>query len=793
MARRAPFRRRSSSGRFSRYIASRRVLTRQVHATTPVRFLRRLNLLPANAEQEPVSWDVSDSWFEAPVVDSGLPAFDTRDAAEAVRPAAATSPADAESLAVGHPVFHEELPEQLQRTVRSPEISFRRGIRMQPDRPLQADALRRTQVRPLDSTEQLDDAAAVMSIADSDSRPARALPAHIVEDVAIGPETAALVIPLNKDEVALQLGDALASSPNVTHQSDAREDERRAGEAAVPFPAVPVDSTEPQRVDATYSIAREERLSVAASQQRPSLLPPSTSVSSDRKVDVDRMHLPDAALQTPLVIEKSREIVADAVPDAPIADQRISAAAVEPVHHMSDVRVDEAHSAAIASNSAVHEREQHTAVDDDCGAPRTLTAQSPRATEAGSPTAHAPSRLPLRRARRAHVEEFHRERSSPTGDPTINQGKSDAQRRARSVNDPAESTRRISVQQSAEESAATLFQTSADQDLSPAAWAARLASFLRGPVKPAAGQHPRPAMPVSPSGDRKKTEKVRVAGDRESRVHLSQHTRRLLTPLVGVDPDTVAVLQGPVPNEIASQRRADALAIGDETVVLRQSFRESSPADVGLLAHELTHIARRRQPRFVPPAARHRSARTALQYDAAVTLNDEEALALRVESHVRAVAPVTARSPGAPSADGADDGDESADAVSLPAFHEQPIVLSQPRATDQWGGLPAPWEPLPEWATSTPQPVPEASKAPIEAAPVRVVAPQTTTALANAPVVSAADESRTVETAVSESPAPTPDASASTSPDLDALARQVYAVLKRRLETEARREFMVRS
>ena len=54
--------------------------------------------------------------------------------------------------------------------------------------------------------------------------------------------------------------------------------------------------------------------------------------------------------------------------------------------------------------------------------------------------------------------------------------------------------------------------------------------------------------------------------------------------------------------------------------------------------------------------------------------------------------------------------------------------------------------------------------------------------------IAAAEEGRVIESAApSHEPADAPKAVA---PDLDVLARQVYAVLKRRLEAEMRREQM---
>jgi hypothetical protein len=100
--------------------------------------------------------------------------------------------------------------------------------------------------------------------------------------------------------------------------------------------------------------------------------------------------------------------------------------------------------------------------------------------------------------------------------------------------------------------------------------------------------------------------------------------------------------------------------------------------------------------------------------------------------------------------------------------------IEKPAAGDssavKWGRLPAPWEPLPSWVTR--QPSPEAA-----------------TGLAH-------DRPRaaTVRTAAGHRDDTSSNASAGLNaararpePDLDALARQVYEVLKRRLSIERRR------
>jgi hypothetical protein len=99
-----------------------------------------------------------------------------------------------------------------------------------------------------------------------------------------------------------------------------------------------------------------------------------------------------------------------------------------------------------------------------------------------------------------------------------------------------------------------------------------------------------------------------------------------------------------------------------------------------------------------------------------------------------------------------------------------------------WGGLPAPWEPLPGWLTSPAS----APPMPANVTPLPVAAPALTPV---APMPQLAEQGRESDgdRAFSEpAPAPPRDAQAAAEPDLDALARQVYALLKRRLALERR-------
>jgi len=113
-------------------------------------------------------------------------------------------------------------------------------------------------------------------------------------------------------------------------------------------------------------------------------------------------------------------------------------------------------------------------------------------------------------------------------------------------------------------------------------------------------------------------------------------------------------------------------------------------------------------------------------------------------------------------------GDDSARDYSSPRATE---VQSREQA-NEWGGLPAPWEPLP-----MPEFSPPASAAPTMATP----------SYADDTPVHFADRGRPAEASPAAAAAPHSH-DAAPPPDLDTLARRVYDVLKRRLAAERRRE-----
>lgn len=270
------------------------------------------------------------------------------------------------------------------------------------------------------------------------------------------------------------------------------------------------------------------------------------------------------------------------------------------------------------------------------------------------------------------------------------------------------------------------------------------------PAPEPAAQAPRPATPLTGVASK-------------NAAPLLESTRRFLRPRVGIDPATVPIVRGPIADRLADNASADAVAIG-EMIVLPSAHDERSPRTLGLLAHELTHVAQRRQPRFVPPVLR------AAQSDATSMKGPtstggpsfEEGLARRTERAVWNDAQrVTDQGEGGSPSDWND---------SVPTVSTRSDVDAGPKP---WGNLPAPWEPLSLGGTS-----PRESAAPASTAPTSSAEQ----------VVHYADKGRALDDddhAPAEKAAPTDAAPA---PDLDALARRVYDVLKRRLAAERRRE-----
>jgi len=256
---------------------------------------------------------------------------------------------------------------------------------------------------------------------------------------------------------------------------------------------------------------------------------------------------------------------------------------------------------------------------------------------------------------------------------------------------------------------------------------------------------------------------------------------------------------------MAGTFQADAVTAGND-VWMAGDHDADSPETMGLLAHELTHVARRQVPRFVPPVVRPDAERAVpvglsaadgaadAQESFSDTNADEERMALAVEAKARSRAEVRdARTAGGDVAAG-DGLAASADPTSLPfGFTAVPMasrrlqpMTTEPVAHAPWGGLPAPWEPLPELGVT-----PLGMTADDDGAAHSNVSDAngggTEAGATAAGPVQAAARDRSLPAERSGEPATAHGGSHGQAPDIDTLARQVYDVLKRRLAAERRR------
>jgi Domain of unknown function (DUF4157) len=269
---------------------------------------------------------------------------------------------------------------------------------------------------------------------------------------------------------------------------------------------------------------------------------------------------------------------------------------------------------------------------------------------------------------------------------------------------------------------------------------------------------------------------------------VGMEARQSLRALVGIDPAPIRLHRRPWAQRIVERRQADAIALGPDDVAIGAASREDTPEGLGLLAHELVHVARRRQPTFVPAIIAGHADAMGPGAAPLVRPVDEENIARAVERRVTATARElvdrTGRVALPSAATSGPVGSRDPLSAALTALPSGPELGGPiPPSRSRWGSLPAPWEPLPEMIRA-PSIVPATKPARSEVsigsglAPVaeghaaarerRVASPTST----NAPQAPAAQ---------SPTDAEQPD------PDLDALARQVYGVLKRRLAAEKRR------
>ncbi len=268
-----------------------------------------------------------------------------------------------------------------------------------------------------------------------------------------------------------------------------------------------------------------------------------------------------------------------------------------------------------------------------------------------------------------------------------------------------------------------------------------------------------------------------LSQNQRSSVQLSESSRQFLKPLTGIDSNDVRIERNEQTQQITKTLQADALTVGD-TILLSDRLMTETPEMLGIVAHELTHVARNRDARFVPPIAQ----------GTALGQQDEESIALQVESQVRAFVEADQKMRGISST--------TQDAANFSSIQSRDLT---PEQEQNFGDMPAPWE-LPDWMQNSALPIPNGTQpnnsmptvnvpaqpmpvipAPMAEAPSFIqAAAQNRNVPANAPAPGANLEKRPAENEAGAGAAP--------APDLDELAQQVYRRLKRRIAEEQRRQ-----
>ena len=765
MARRILLHPPGAAQRLVRYLQSGRVLRQRMYAATPIPFLRRLHLI-----QEPPyftglsanlpTWWASDARF--------VPGFEFRtafvDAVDEWAGDAVTTRTD----------LSDQSPDQPVR--QSPDASTEAG-----------SAARRGDVSGRDRS------AAPMTVSVSDILPRRTFVRAVrLQDMARPTSMRRGSAAVSVTEVERPIVPQLTGDPE--HTSSLPAPPVPPAERAPSVPTALGDHTHVQMTPAEpepehRSLNTEAAIAESAPNEplRAIAMPPLATV------DVrGEQAIADVSEAPPPVVGRSdsRVLTTDRTPteEAAIGD----AAADSPRAAVSEADPADDQRTVVAAAPAIHETSIHA--------------------EDSDRIAESPAVVPSPSRRRARVEELPTDRL--TAGATDSRESTAAASNSRRVGPPSRPP--AVPEPPREREGDRLFQPVDDGvDRSPAVWAARLARAMRPasaasprtsaprraadsataptrrPVHPSvSGPTRRPSTPI-PSAPPAPAPVSRSAASDTSEVTVSEKARRFLKPIVGIDPATVTIVQGPAADEINAANQTDALAVGDDTIVVGPGFTGELPRDLGLLAHELTHIARDRRPRFIPPAARSRTRGMS-------TGLDEEAVARRVEAQTIAFA-----------------NDSAAQrTIADRVFHESrrqsapeliaatPDGAQMPHAShpvDDWGGLPAPWEPLPEWVTA-PTMAAESTTGmqrsfdtgPLSGAAPSVPMPVATSVPATQPAVHAADSARVLDAPGGAGTQAAGEGQPPVAPDIDHLARQVYAALKRRLEADARRERMFR-
>ena len=353
----------------------------------------------------------------------------------------------------------------------------------------------------------------------------------------------------------------------------------------------------------------------------------------------------------------------------------------------------------------------------------------------------------------------------------------------------------------------------------PQEWMAMLQGFHTSSTTPS---QPSPSIP---------TKQVHVTPERDETVDeplptepLPQRAVRFLRPLVGIDPSTVRIHRGSPASHSAALQNAEALTINEE-IVLAEDQTLETPASLGLLAHELTHVARQREPRFVPPMLRNQATASPSATpivpsptSSLLASADEEVIARMVEGSVIDQAQISHEhrdfSPATSTL-----GTVQTPPSLEPAVPSVPSVQApQAAPPTDWNGLPSPWEPLPNWLVTTPTTPNLRSLSPLGPSALPTIAQpispsylsgktnsqqaqqgemggqqgqQASNLDGETTTIYAAESGRGLKLTEPRTQAAKPalprTSEQAPGPDLDDLARQVYTLLKRKLGVEQRR------
>ena len=315
-------------------------------------------------------------------------------------------------------------------------------------------------------------------------------------------------------------------------------------------------------------------------------------------------------------------------------------------------------------------------------------------------------------------------------------------------------------------------------------------------------------------------------------VQLSGTTRRFLEPLVGFDPNEVSVYSGEAASRVTRDLRADAAA-QDGVVLLADASNLETPAQLGLLAHELIHAAQQ-QSAVAPPDASLEPAlesprlfeSVSRRFVPAIGSSDTRSVDTRASSAAQLSNAIsdtisnTVRQSNAPlltdisSFASEEDRARTAEARVTQIARAGPFssvpISAEPSGPASWNGLPAPWERLPSLDAPTSD---DSSNEPgvvsLIGSPQGWGSSATTTnpvgyggsvTTSSTGFSSSASSSPTSSNAASGNAAssaaqaaeigrelPADSAGATAAPDLEQLAKQVYDVLKRRLQSDRRR------